>query len=268
MDLSRTPVGDLAAACRRETDRFRSGQPSADEYCFELFRRAISDRDEAAWEAVVVQYRGVVLTWVQRHGGASVQDADYWVNRTFDRFWSAMRPERFGLFEGLPRVLKYLQMCAATAVLDELRAQRATPHESLDQLFGARPGAQRETPGAEVGDPAGTDAEASAVERLAGQELWGAIAAEVPDEGERTVLYCSFALGMKPAEIAERRPELFAGVPDVYRIKRNVLERLRRSPAIRRFVEEGADRIAGARKGPPTPFTRVTHRPDQSGGTA
>ena len=268
MDLSRTSAGDLAAACRRETDRFRSGQPSADEYCFELFRRAICDRDEAAWEAVVVQYRGVVLTWVQRHGGASVEDADYWVNRTFDRFWSAMRPERFGLFEGLSRVLKYLQMCAATAVLDELRSQRATAHESLDQLFGTRHGAERESAGAELGDPAGVDAEASAVERLAGQELWGAIAAEVPEESERTVLYYSFALGMKPAEIAGKRPDLFAGVPDVYRIKRNVLERLRRSPAMKRFAGESAEDEAGARKGPPTPFTRVTQRPDQSGGTA
>ncbi len=268
MDLSRTSVGDLAAACRRETDRFRSGQTAADEYCFELFRRAICDRNDAAWEAVVVQYRGVVLTWVQRHGGATVEDSDYWVNRTFDRFWSAMRPERFGLFEGLPRVLKYLQMCAATAVLDELRSQRATAHDSLDQLFSTGHGAEREASSVELSDPGGADAEASAVERLAGQELWGAIAAEVPDEAERTVLYCSFALGMKPAEIAGKRPDLFAGVPDVYRIKRNVLERLRRSATMRRFAEEDSEGDGGARKGARTPFTRMTHRPDQSGGTA
>jgi DNA-directed RNA polymerase specialized sigma24 family protein len=242
MDLSRTPVGDLAVACRRETDRFRRSQPSCDLYCFELFRRAICDRDQDAWEAVVAQYRGIVLTWVLRHGGAAAEEPDYWVNRTFDRFWTALRPERFALFEGLPRVLKYLQMCAATAVLDELRSQRATPHESLDRLFATRP----ETAGEPVGmaDPPapGSDAEASAVERLTGRELWEAIGREVPDEGERTVLYCSFALGMKPSEIGERRPDLFATTADVYRIKRNVLDRLRRSSAIRRFVDDPAGR--------------------------
>jgi hypothetical protein len=242
MDLSRTPVRDLAAACQRETDRFRRSQPSCDEFCFELFRRAICDRDADAWEAILFQYRGMVLTWVQRHGGADVQDADYWINRTFDRFWTAVRPDRFSLFEGLPRVLKYLQMCAATAVMDGLRAQRAMPHESLDRLFETRPGelsqplAEGEAPFSQ-GQATG-DAEASVVDRLAGQELWQAIVREVPDEGERTVLYCSFALGMKPAEIAQRRPDLFPGVPDVYRVKRNVLERLRRNPSIRRFVEE------------------------------
>jgi hypothetical protein len=236
MDLSRTPVGDLVAACRRETDRFRRAQPSCDLYCFELFRRAICDRDQDAWEAVVTQYRGIVLTWVQRQGGAAVEDPDYWVNRAFDRFWTALRPERFALFEGLPRVLKYLQMCAATAVLDELRSQRATPHESLDRLFATRPETAREPVGMADPPAPGADAEASAVERLTGQELWGAVAREVPDEGERTVLYCSFALGMKPSEIGERRPDLFPTVADVYRIKRNVLDRLRRSPAIRGFV--------------------------------
>jgi hypothetical protein len=272
MNLSRTPVGALATACRRETERFRRGQPASDAYCFELFRRAVCDRDQDAWEAVVIQYRGIVLTWVQRHGGASMEDADYWINRTFDRFWTALRPERFGLFEGLPRILKYLQMCAATAVLDEVRAQRATPHESLDRLFSLRPETALDPVGA--GAPAGVsalsgaDAELSAVEHLAGQELWRTIAGEVADEGERVVLYCSFALGMKPAEIAERRPDLFASVVDVYRIKRNVLERLRRSPAVRRFVGDPSGPESGARKGWPAPFTRMTHRPDQPGGTA
>lgn len=201
------------------------------------------DRDQEAWEAVLVQYRGIVVTWVQRHGGTTMEDADYWVNRTFDRFWTAVRPERFMLFESLPRVLKYLQMCAATAVLDELRSQRATAHESLDQLFETRPAAVREasavgtTPAA--GGPGGTvDAEASAVDRVTGAELWATISSEVPDEAERTVLYGSFALGMKPAEIGGRRPDLFPDVADVYRIKRNVLERLRRSPALRRFIED------------------------------
>ncbi|MDQ3702047.1 MAG: sigma-70 family RNA polymerase sigma factor [Chloroflexota bacterium] len=230
MDLSHTPVDELAVACRGETEKFRRGEPSTDGYCFELFRRAVSHRDEAAWEAVVTQYRGIVLTWVLRQGGAVAADADYWLNRTFDRFWSAVQPERFGMFDGLPRVLKYLQMCASTAVLDEHRTQRATQHESLDELTEA---------GVETGqEPAGSkgDVEAVAVDRLSVNELWQAIIQEVPEEGERTVLYCSVALGMKPAEIYERRPDLYPAVGDVYRVKRNVLDRLRRSPAIRRFV--------------------------------
>jgi hypothetical protein len=49
-------------------------------------------------------------------------------------------------------------------------------------------------------------------------------------------VYLSFVLDLKPGEIQERHPELFASVDDVYRIKRNVVERLRRSPQIREFL--------------------------------
>ena len=198
----------------------------------------------------------MVLTWVQRHGGADVQDADYWINRTFDRFWTAVRPDRFSLFEGLPRVLKYLQMCAATAVMDGLRAQRAMPHESLDRLFETRPGELSQplgegeapfSPGQATGD-----AEASVVDRLAGQELWQAIVREVPDEGERTVLYCSFALGMKPAEIAAAAP---GPVP---RGAGRLPGQAQRPGALPAQSEHPAVRGRGARKERTAPFTRMT----------
>jgi hypothetical protein len=241
MDLSRTSVSELATACRRETDRFRRGEPSTDVYCFELFRRAICDRDESSWEAVVVQYRGMVLAWVLRQGAGVAEDGDYWINRTFDRFWTAVRPERFAMFDGLPRVLKYLQMCATTAVLDERRSRRAAVHESLDGPDGARPETTRAAAGEE------TDVEGSAVDRLTAQELWDTVTRELPDEAERVVLHASFALGMKPAEIYERHPDLFPAVADVYRIKRNVLERLRRSVAVRRFVEPVPEKDASGR---------------------
>ena len=63
-----------------------------------------------------------------------------------------------------------------------------------------------------------------------------AIAAEVQDEAERRVAYLCFVLDLKPREVQERHPELYATVDDVYRIKRNLLDRLRRNPAIRAFL--------------------------------
>ncbi|CAA9541297.1 MAG: hypothetical protein AVDCRST_MAG88-32, partial [uncultured Thermomicrobiales bacterium] len=44
------------------------------------------------------------------------------------------------------------------------------------------------------------------------------------------------ALELKPSEVHARYPDRFASVADVYRIKRNLLDRLRRSPEIRRFL--------------------------------
>jgi hypothetical protein len=39
---------------------------------------------------------------------------------------------------------------------------------------------------------------------------------------------------MKPGEICDQRPDLFASVGDVYNVKRNVLSRLSRNPDLRR----------------------------------
>src|SRR5207249_8057842 len=105
---------------------------------------------------------------------------------------------------------------------DEMRARRAAPVNSLDEL--------PETV------PSSTNAERSVVGKLAGEQLWATIAAELQDEAEEVVAYLSFARELKPSEIFDRHPRLYASVADVYRIKRNLIERLRRNPQVRAFL--------------------------------
>ncbi|HEX5504105.1 MAG TPA: hypothetical protein VFW96_15875 [Thermomicrobiales bacterium] len=227
MELRLIPLAELAAACREETGKFLRREPARDDFCLELLWRAVSG-DPAAWELVVRQYRGMVLAWVRQHPAAASaraggEDDDFWVNRTFERFWLAMRPERFGLFPGLGAILRYLKTCAHSVLLDEVRARAGARLES------------REEPALERDE--GPDPSAIAIGELAGAELWRAIAAELQDEQERAVAYLCFALDLKPREVYERRPGDFADVADVYRVKRNIINRLQRSPAIRRFLE-------------------------------
>ena len=52
------------------------------------------------------------------------------------------------------------------------------------------------------------------------------------DEAERSLLYLSGpGPGPLPRQIYARSPQVFPSVQDVYRMKRNVLDRLRRSRA-------------------------------------
>jgi hypothetical protein len=218
------PLAELAATCREETERFLRREPSRDDYCFEIFRRAVCDRVQSAWDAVFAQYQGMVLAWVRRHplAASTREDDGFWVNRTFDRFWMAVGPERFDAFPNMAALLRYLKMCAHSVLLDERRARSAMGHERLTDYVGER----IETP--DIAD--------HAVGQLAGSDLWAAIAAEMQDEAERRVAYCCFVLDLKPREVQERYPQLYATVDDVYRIKRNLLERLRRNADIRAFL--------------------------------
>jgi DNA-directed RNA polymerase specialized sigma24 family protein len=189
-----------------------------------LARRAICLREQQAWEIVFGQYQGFVLACIRRHPVASAvrEDEDYLVNRAFQRLWSAVTPERFDQFAGLPALLKYLKMCAHSVLLDAARQQRGNPIEPLTDLT------------AEIAEP--RTPEGVVMGRQAGRELWQVIAEELQDDAERKVAYLSFVRELKPREVYERAPDRFQSVADVYRIKRNVLDRLRRSPRIRDFL--------------------------------
>ena len=215
---------DLAGMCQQETTSFQRGQGSRDEFCWELFRRAICLRDHGAWERIVGQYRGMVLAWIRQHAASSGarQDDDYWLNRALERFWGAVGPDRFDRFPDLPSLLKYLKACVHSVLLDDVRARSAIQLQPLED--------------ASVRRVTAADFETQAVGQLVGQELWNTVVDELPDESERLVVYCSFVLDLKPSAIYARYPERYATVADVYRIKRNVLERLRRSPRILQFA--------------------------------
>jgi hypothetical protein len=226
--LRNVPIDELVHHCREETVRFLHGDPRDDAYCFELFERAIVQRDDQAWAAIMTQYRGIVLAYVGQHSAATQvhEPDDYWVNRAFQRFWGAVGPDRFGKFADLAALLKYLKLCVHSVLMDELRARRAGS-TSLDEL--PENTADQASP------------EGSVIGNLAGQQLWRFILRELQDEAERMVVYLSFARDQKPAAIFERYPQLYASVADVYRVKRNVVERLRRSPEIREFLGRSAN---------------------------
>jgi hypothetical protein len=225
MTLRELSFAELAHRCREETLRFLRAEPRDDSYCFELFERAIVNREDEAWASIVAQYRGIVLSYVAQHSIAATlrEPDDYWVNRAFQRFWSAVGPSRFAQFPDLAALLKYLKLCVHSVLMDEVRARRAGVLTSLEEL-------------AESAAPAPDSAERSVVGKLAGAQLWEAVAKELHDEAERVVAYLSFASDLKPGEIFGRHPRLYADVDDVYRIKRNVVERLRRSPEVRAFL--------------------------------
>lgn len=191
----------------------------------DLLRRAICQRDEHAWEALMSQYRSVVLAALRRHGAwlIAAEGEDYWVNRSFERFWSAVTPDRLDMFPSIGPLLRYLQMCTHSVIIDELRIRRRSRCEQLSETT--------------TGLPTHNGAEDTMVAQLSAGELWGAIASELHDEPERLVASLTLLRGMKPAQVRSLHPEHFRDAADVYRVKRNVLERLRRNSTVRAFRE-------------------------------
>lgn len=212
-------INDLSRCCAEETSKFLRQSVSNDRYCLELFRRAIVQRDDDAWSCIYQQYAPLVLTWItQRQSAAPLLGQDGsgpLVNAVFAKFAQALTPAKMDNFDSLAAILKYLKMCVHSVVADEVRSRQARQYEeTLEQMEH---------------EPASDDPADDVVANISAQSLWQIIQEELNGEEERVLIYLAYIHGMKPSEISSQHRKLFPTVDDVYRIKRNVLERLRRN---------------------------------------
>ncbi len=217
--IEEVSVSRLAELCGEETARYLRREPYAERYCLELFRRAVAERDDEAWEAVYRQYLPVVRRWLSLRP----DDGDEETAAAFERFWRAVDGAKFARFGSLASVLQYLKMCALTARMDAARAARASsaeePLSDATQLIGD-----------------GENVEDAVTERAGAAELWAVVQGCLNDERERLVIYLSCVVGLSPRDVCARHPREFPQVAEVYRLKRNVLDRLRRAPEIRALL--------------------------------
>ena len=213
----------LRRRCLVESERFYRGQPHDTRFAYELFRRALAERSEAAWEPLYEIYRPLVESWVRRSGAfaSSGETSEYFVAPAFTRFWQAITPERFASFPTLASLLHYLQLCSSCVVIDSVRAQswaEMLPEEAIP-----------------YGHTGHSSPDEEAMDRISRQEFWQFIDAQLSGEAERAVVYDSFVMGMKPGDILGRHHHLFTSIGDVYNVKRNVLGRLSRNQDLRRM---------------------------------
>ncbi len=219
--LARLDLAALVRQCLVESERFYRGQPHDTRFSYELFRRALVERNETAWEHIYSHYGSLVESWVRRSGAfvSSGESSEFFVALAFTKFWRAISPERFAAFPTLASLLHYLQLCSGCVVIDSVRAQswsEMLPEEAIP--FSRTPSASPDE---------------EALERVSRQEFWRYVDMQLNDEAERVVVFSSFVLGLKPGDIYNRRRDLFASINDVYNVKRNVLGRLSRNQELR-----------------------------------
>jgi len=210
-------VAELVQTARHEIAQFLRGQPADDAYAFVLFRRAIARGDELAWSGLYDLYHIIVSVWIARQAPALLhEDCEALTNATFAKFYRSISPEKVERFPSVQALLAYLKRCVWSVTADYHRSQQAQereePLESTDQK------------GPVLDDPADLVAG-----QHAAQELWQIIGRETTSTQERLILQVVCALGMSLRQLQQSYPLLFPTVDNIYRIKRNVLERLRRN---------------------------------------
>lgn len=227
-DPARLDLASLARLCSHETEQFKRRLEHDPRFCYELFRRAAQQNEQGAWEHIFACYLPFVMAWVRRHPAFAQtrEQADYFANRAFERLWISLESKGVERFPDLPSLLRYLQLCVHSAIMDHHRKSK------LNFLY------IEDSPRLDVPDEATRGPEQLVQDRLEGSELWAYLETCFNGEPERVVIHASFVLGWKPRQIAERHPGMFKQAKDVYRVKQNVLARLARDPAMEKFLRD------------------------------
>lgn len=215
---------DLVEYSLYEMSRYRSRGSSNDRYCLEIFRRAIVLREDDAWAFLQRQFSENVRAWLSRHpnrDAALRHDGEQsYVDEAFRRFWLAVSEHQL-MFNSVASALSYLHFCLNSAIMDALRAFSRPKEEPLPE-YGQM------------------DKEELLIEDAYQEnELWELIAGLLPGEKEKRVAYLHFHCNLKPREIMRYCPGEFASENEIYRLKRNIMERILRNADMIRWRLSG-----------------------------
>ena len=211
----------LTESCREESKRYRRGGHSVRKgACYELFRRAIVEKDQKAWAAVYEQYKRLVAKQLVTKGVQINPDqVDDLVEDTFAKFWQAMKSKEFANdFKSMGQIITYLKMCAHSVKVDWFRNQKkwedfTTPLEEAEHIKH---------------DPI-----SSKIEALDREKLQTYFRSRLKDKEERLVFFLSFESGLKPRQIYAKYTQEFENVKEVRRIKERIVLRLKNDPQLR-----------------------------------
>lgn len=209
----------LAARCQQM-------QPDAshEPFCFELFRRAILEGCSLCWHYLHNQYYPLVRYWISQRAPPDPDTVDDLTQETFATFLRFYTPDKLAHADRLGAVLAYLKSCAASTVA---QARRRTDPGMLEDW-------DEQTVDSQV---SAHSAEFAALQKLKAQDVWAALRACCNDERDCLVARLIFVSGTKPRDVALQHSDLFPDVAEVYRVKRNLLDRLRRHPIFREMRE-------------------------------
>lgn len=205
-------VSALVEQCRREIQTYRRGEPTSNEYGLELLERAIVQGDQAAWAGLQECLGEIVRGWLRRHPNREVacrlESEENYVAMTFERFWWATTRQQM-VFKTFAGALVYLRASLQGAILDTLRAY-------------ARP---KEIPLPLPGEPW----EPKVEDQADSSEVWEILQSLLPNLRQQRLAYLLYHCGLKPREILHFCPQEWSDVQEIYRLQRNIIERVLRN---------------------------------------
>lgn len=214
MNITEFPLDDLSQRCSEETKKFLRQAPHDPQYCYEMFRRALAEKDSEALDEIYRNYLPQIRRWVSSHPQfpLSGETDEFFAHDAFQKFFFALLGEKFNNFPTLSSVLGYLKSCVYTAVTQYVRDNR-NPPVVMD----------------EIDIPVITDLSAD----IEAEWLWKHLCSLLPDTNDQLLARCAFVLEMRPREIAKQYPAIWADAHQVSVRLHQIRRLLSKDPRLR-----------------------------------
>jgi DNA-directed RNA polymerase specialized sigma24 family protein len=195
-----------------------------DAVCYDLFRRAIEQRDADAWADIGRHYRGLLAAWAAQSSARSMiaEQPEDIADQAFARAWAALSSAHFSAFPHIASLLAYLRTCVRATVIDHAREQ-ASQLRAVQSIESAVVSAAPEQ---------------AVLEELDRTEIWRLIMRMTSNLQERIIVRESMVYALPPRVIQARHPDMFADVLQVYRVKRNLINRFQRNRELQQLWQE------------------------------
>jgi DNA-directed RNA polymerase specialized sigma24 family protein len=196
----------------------------SDAVCYDLFRRAIEQRDADAWADIGRQYRGLLAAWAAQSSARNMiaELPEDIADQAFARAWAALSSAQFSAFPHIASLLAYLRTCVRATVIDHAREQ-ASQQRAAQSIESSGVSAAPEQ---------------AVLEELDRTELWQLIMDMTNSLQEQIIVRECLVYALPPRTIQARHPDIFADVMHVYRVKRNLINRFQRNRDLQQLWRE------------------------------
>ena len=200
-NLAATPQGDFSLIIHDTSD---------EQYCLDMFRRALLKSDQHAREQLQQGFSGLGLSWIRLHPrreeACRYQKEEYYVAQAFECLWQATAHHKELEFSTLAAVLKYLRASLNAVIIDTLRTYTRSRGFPIE-VHGY--------PGESVTAVHGNS-----------DEVWNNMLTLLSDTREQRLAYLLFHCGLKPEEIVHFYPQDFSDVREISSLRLNIIEQV------------------------------------------
>jgi len=207
-------LSELADLCMTEINNSCRSEPYKEQYCLEIFHRALLQHDPDTWEILQELFNPMLRAWLHKHPRQNIdcyhKPVEYYVAHTFMRVWQSSMGNTLE-FDKLSAAMGYLKLSLQGVVIDALRVF-SRPYEAPAPDSGS-------------GQITNYMEDSAAENNYGSSEVWDNIESLLSNERERRLAYLFYQCNLKPKEIVCDYPEEFSDIQEIYQLIWSITER-------------------------------------------